>query len=174
MELDFEIDKLTESIELVETGESFETVVLPVKKEDLKQITKNNGWNFNWKQVFNEKEGQVHKLVIKKEQDVIQGLISFDKDDGFMLMQLIESSPVNLGKDKKYLGVAGNMVAFVCKKSLECGFGGVIAFEPKTALISHYENVLGAVRISERRMAIFEKDAKMLIDKYFPKKEDTL
>jgi hypothetical protein len=47
----------------------------------------------------------------------------------------------------------------------------VVAFDPKTALIPHYEKTLGAVLISERRMVIFEEKAKLLIDKYFPETE---
>jgi hypothetical protein len=35
MELDFEIDKITESIEHAGTGESFATLVLPMDKADL-------------------------------------------------------------------------------------------------------------------------------------------
>ena len=63
------------------------------------------------------------------------------------------------------------MTAYGCKLSKEAGFNGVVAFEPKTALIPHYEKTLGAVLISERRMAIFEKDAQVLLDKYFPETE---
>jgi hypothetical protein len=45
---------------------------------------------------------------------------------------------------------------------------GIIPFIP------HYEKTLGAVLISERRMAIFEKDAQVLLDKYFPETEAKL
>jgi len=172
MELDFEIDKITESIENAETGEVLKTLVVPVTKADLEEVTKKNGWLFNWKQEFSEPERQVCKLVAEKEPHVIQGLVSFEKDEGFMYMNLIENSPFNLGKGKKYLGVAANLVAYVCKLSMEYGFGGVISFDSKTALISHYEKTLGAVRISGSGMVIFEKDAKILIDKYFPEKEE--
>jgi len=48
MELDFEIDKITESIENARTGETLNTLVLPVTKDDLKKTTKKNGWLFNW------------------------------------------------------------------------------------------------------------------------------
>jgi len=37
MELDFEIDKITESIENAETGESLNTLVLPVTQADLEE-----------------------------------------------------------------------------------------------------------------------------------------
>jgi len=43
MELDFEIDKITESIEVAQTGEHFETSVVSVTKADLKEI---DGWKF--------------------------------------------------------------------------------------------------------------------------------
>ena len=36
MELDFEIDKITNSIEDVQTGEVLKTIVLPLEKIDLK------------------------------------------------------------------------------------------------------------------------------------------
>jgi len=40
MELDFEIDKITESIENAETGESLNTLVLPVTQADLKETVR--------------------------------------------------------------------------------------------------------------------------------------
>jgi hypothetical protein len=45
--LDFIIDKLTNSIENINSGDSFPTEVSILKKEDLKIITKKNGWKFN-------------------------------------------------------------------------------------------------------------------------------
>jgi hypothetical protein len=171
VELDFEIDKITESIEDAETGEALKTLVLPVTAADLKSVTKKAGWLFDWKFELAQPGRQVCKLVTEKEPGVIQGLVSFEKSEGFVYMPLIESAPFNRGKEKKYLGVAPNLVAFLCKVSMEYGFGGVVSFEPKTALISHYEKTLGAVRISERRMAIFEERAKFFINKYFPEME---
>jgi hypothetical protein len=47
--LDFIIDKLTNSIQNTISGDSFETEVSRLTKADIKQITKKNGWNFNWK-----------------------------------------------------------------------------------------------------------------------------
>ncbi len=42
--LDFVIDKLTNSIENIVTGDSFPTEVSVVTREDLKLTTKKNGW----------------------------------------------------------------------------------------------------------------------------------
>jgi len=170
MELDFEIDKITESIENAETGEAFDTLVLPVTKDDLKDVTKKNGWLFDWKFEYNQTETkrQVYKLVAEKEPQTIHGLVSLEKREGHVFMTLIESAPFNRGNTKKYLGVACNLTAYGCKLSLEYGFGGVIAFDAKTALISHYEKTLGAVRIGEKRMAVMEDKAMILLEKYFP------
>ena len=84
-----------------------------------------------------------------------------------VFMHLIESAPYNIGKGKKYLGVCGNLTAYGCKLSMEYGFGGVVAFISKTALIPHYEKTLGAVHLGGNRMAIFEPNARDLIDNYF-------
>jgi hypothetical protein len=52
--LDFEVDKLTNSIENVVTGDSFRTQVILLTKEDIKGITKKNGWLFDWKYEFKQ------------------------------------------------------------------------------------------------------------------------
>ncbi|WP_406843770.1 hypothetical protein [Flavobacterium soyae] len=45
--LDFKIDKLTNSIENVITGDSFQTEISILQSSDLKSVTKKNGWLFN-------------------------------------------------------------------------------------------------------------------------------
>ena len=171
MKLDFEIDKITESIEKADTGESFDTLLLPLTKDDLKETTKKNGWLFDWKIDFSKPERQVYKLVTEQDQKTIQGLVSLEKMPDHVYMHLVENAPFNRGKGKKYLGVCGNLTAFGCKVSKIYGFGGAIVFEPKTALVPHYEKTLGAVMISDRRMAVFEEDAQVLLDNYFPETE---
>ena len=59
MELDFEIDKITESIENAQTGKSLDTIVLPVTKADLEAVTQKNGWIFDWEPEFSKPEHQV-------------------------------------------------------------------------------------------------------------------
>ena len=62
MELAFEIDKITESIENVQTGETLNTLVLPVTKDDLKETTKKNGWLFNWKYEYDQTGRRVYNV----------------------------------------------------------------------------------------------------------------
>jgi hypothetical protein len=47
IELDFEVDELTNSIRNVISGDSFQTDITRITKPDLKTITQNNGWLFD-------------------------------------------------------------------------------------------------------------------------------
>ena len=46
-QLDFVIDKLTNSIENILTGDNFPTEISLVSGTDLKSVTKKNGWLFD-------------------------------------------------------------------------------------------------------------------------------
>lgn len=59
-------------------------------------------------------------------------------------MHLIESAKFNKGKMKVYLGVPGNLVAYVCKLSVYKSYEGFLAFDAKSVLIKHYEQSLHA------------------------------
>jgi hypothetical protein len=165
--IDITIDKLTHSIENVVTGESFSTEVLPLAKPDLEHLTKRDGWKFSWKKEYQQPDRSVFKLTIAGEPTVIHGLVSLGVKEDYVEMYLIENAPSNFGKNKTYSGVAGNLVAFVCKRSVELGFDGFVGFTAKTALIEHYATTLGAVPIGGQRMAIWEAQAQKLIDTYF-------
>ena len=74
--IDIQIDRITNSILNTVSGDSFQTEVLPVKKDDLKGITKKAGWKFNWKTEANFEDRQVYKLTIEGNRNIVQGLIS--------------------------------------------------------------------------------------------------
>lgn len=82
-------------------------------------------------------------------------------------MHKIENAKFNIGKGKIFVGVAGNMFAFACKKSREAGFEGYVAFMAKTNLIGHYAKTLGAKLITSQRMGIDGESANKLIKQYF-------
>jgi len=165
--IDIEIDKLTNSIENVITGDSFQTDVSLIDKNDLKSITKKNGWLFNWKSEYKQPDRDVYKLTIEGNPDVIQGLISITEREDHVYMHLIESAPFNLGRNKVYLGVPGNLVAFICRISFHRGFEGYVSFTAKTQLIEHYQKTLGAISAGGQLMVINTDAALMLINKYF-------
>ncbi|MDR1879466.1 MAG: hypothetical protein LBQ78_00860 [Tannerellaceae bacterium] len=110
--LDFVIDKLTNSIENIFTGDSFQTEVIVATISDLKAITKKKGWQFNWKSEFMYPERDIYKLTIVNNEHIIQGLVSLEVKSDHVFMHLIESAPFNKGKNKIYAGVPGNLVAF--------------------------------------------------------------
>ena len=82
-------------------------------------------------------------------------------------MHLIESAPFNKGRDKAYLGVPANLVAYACRVSFQRGGRGYLSFNSKTKLIDHYEKSLGAVHFGGTLMVITPDNALRLIDKYF-------
>lgn len=106
-------------------------------------------------------------MTITGNPNVIQGLISITEREDHVYMHLIESAPFNLGQKKVYLGVPGNLVAFVCRISFHRGFEGYVSFTAKTQLIGHYEKTLGAINIGGHLMVINTEAALKLIDKYF-------
>lgn len=167
IELNFVIDKLTNSVQNSISGDSFATDVLRFTKEDSKQTTKKAGWNFNWKAELANNTKEVFKLTITNNPNIIQGLISISIEDDHVYMHLVESAPFNIGQNKLYEGVAGNLVAHACKISFMQGFDGFVAFTAKTKLIAHYQKTLGAYTLGGQRMILPKDSSQILVDKYF-------
>ena len=158
------IDKLTKSIEEVAIGQSFDTDITPATATDIRRLGKN--WNFDWKQ--ERSEWQVYRLIAPAVNATIQGLISLALRDDHVFVNLLESHPQNVGRGKKYAGVAGNLMAFAAKLSRDAGFGGFVTFVAKTELIAHYEWTLGAFRVGRSaKMIVDRAAAKKLIQQYF-------
>jgi len=165
--LNFVIDKLTNSIENVQTGDNFPTEITLLHSAEIKNITKKNGWNFNWKAEFKKPERDIYKLTIVGNPKIIQGLVSLEVKKDHVYMHLIESAKFNIGKDKVYLGIPGNLVAFACKLSFQRGGDGYVSFTAKTKLIDHYIDTLGAFHFGGHLMVITTESALKLIGKYF-------
>jgi len=161
------IDRLTNSIENAISGDSFKTEVLLLPKDAVKEI-KRSDWVFDWRKEFADARKQVFKLVIKDNPRVIQGMVSVEDRSDHIFMHLIESAKFNKGARKVYIGVPGNLVAFVCKMSFERGYEGFVSFESKTRLIEHYKTSLGAFVIAGKIMAIDTQASLKLTEKYFP------
>jgi len=164
--LDFVVDKLTNSIENTSTGEVFDTEIVKLTKVDLKQIKKAD-WQFDWKEEINDKTKEVYKLTTVNNPTIIQGLLSLEDKQDHIFMHLIESAKFNKNKDKVYFGVPGNLVAYACKISVDKGYQGFLAFDAKTALIKHYQEILYATHFRGLRMFIETTAALRLISQYF-------
>ena len=167
MGLDFIVDKLTNSIENVITGDSFATEISVLNHNELKAVSKKNGWLFNWKEELSIPERDIYKLTIVNNPNVIQGLISLEVKSDHVYMHLVESNPFNKGNSKMYAGVPANLVAFACKLSFQRGHDGNVAFVSKSQLVEHYKKTLEASHYKDRFMIIETKAALKLINKYF-------
>lgn len=165
--LDFIIDKLTNSIENIQSGDSFPTDISLLTDSELKNITKKNGWRFNWGTEFRHPQRDIYKLTITNNPNIIQGIISLEVKSDHVYMHLIESAQFNIGRHKTYLGVPGNLVAFACKLSFQRGGEGYLSFIAKTKLIDHYIETLGAIQFGGHLMVINTESALKLINKYF-------
>lgn len=164
---EIEIDELTNSIKNLISGDSFSTDISRITKADLKNISKKDSWQFDWKLELKQPERDIYKLTIVNNQSIIQGLVSLEVRFDHVLMHLVESAPFNKGKAKLYSGVPGNLVAFACKLSFQRGHEGNVAFISKTQLIKHYIVSLGAVHVGGRLMIIDSTTALKLINRYF-------
>ena len=164
--LDFVIDKLTNSIENTSTQEVFDTEVVRLTLKDVSQIKKSD-WQFEWAKEIKDKTKEVYKLTTVNNPTIIQGLLSIEDKQDHIFMHLIESSKFNKGKDKIYLGVPGNLVAYACKVAVDKGYQGFLAFDAKTALIKHYQESLYATHFRGLRMFIETNAALRLISQYF-------
>lgn len=164
------IDKLTDCIVHVESGEEFATALTRIKLSDLKGVRKRKGeWQFDWRKEVRIKGRIVYKLTTIADPETIQGLVCVEDKNDHHYIHLVESAPLNLGRNKVHEGVAGNLFAFCCKLSAESGNEGIIAFQSKTVLLEHYRTTLGAQSIGGQAMIIYPEEASFLINKYFRK-----
>lgn len=164
--IDIEIDRLTNSIVNVISGEVFETEFNTISKKEIRR----KDWLFNWNTELKEKGNEVYKMTTVENKNIIQGLISLKIRENYIFVNLVENAKFNRGKEKIYLGVGGNLFAYACKISKDMGFRGFVGFDAKTALIEHYSKTLGAERALGRRMFITDENADILINQYFKNK----
>ncbi len=163
--VEIEIDKLTNSIENIVSGDIFDTDIFQLFSRDIKQINKTD-WQFKWQEQLKRTERETYKLVIKDNPKIIQGLISLTDQGDHIYMHLIESAKFNKGKTKIYAGVPGNLVAFACKLSFDKGFDGYLAFDAKSILIKHYQETLFATHFRGTKMMIETPAANRLINRF--------
>jgi hypothetical protein len=168
-QVEIRIDKLTNSIVNTISGDSFPTDVHLATTSDLKMTTVKVGWLFDWASEYRCADRLVFKLTIRNNPKIVQGLLSISDNQDHYYLHLVESAPFNLGKNKLYEGVPGNLFAFVCKTSWDKGYQGFVSFTSKSKLVAHYEKNLGATHVGGNRMVIFPNEALKLIKKYYPK-----
>lgn len=163
--IDLEIDELTPCLKDTKTGNLVDTKHKPVKiSPAMAKRLQKQGWNFDW----SKEKGNLVQLTLVDSDD-IQGLVAYHNDQGFTFVDLVESAPHNIGKDKQYSGVGGHLFAIAAEESFRAGNDGYISFTPKTALKEHYAKELGAKEISLGNMFLDTEASLVLIRKYMEK-----
>ncbi len=165
--LEIVIDKFTPCLENAKSGVIIETTYSLASKSELKDL---KGWNFDWL-VSDLKNAEIYKLQLKGSSD-IQGLVALTKfeRDKAIYVDIAESAPHNLGKNKKYNGVGGHLFAIAAQRSKDLGYGGFVFMDAKnTELVQHYKNSMGAKLLGiphPYRMFIDEDAAEKLLNIY--------
>ena len=170
MEIDIEIDELTNCIVDRITGEELDTeyrlVLKTISKEEALELNA-QGWRFDWS-IPHKKGYDVYELLLAGDEQV-QGMIAFKhiRDQYYTHVDIVEAAPWNVGKKGRYIGVGGHLFAIACKHSWDVGNEGYVQFTAKTDLVDHYKKELKANLIDWHTMYIDSYGAIDLIRRYF-------
>lgn len=174
MGLSIEIDEFTPCLVNKKTGKIVDTRYSIAKKSELNGLKKHS-WNFDWLD-DGLKDSTVYKLTLENDNS-IQGLVAvtdFPRDNA-LYINIAESAPHNMGKDKKYEGVGGHLFAIAAKESFDKGYGGFLFLDAKnTELVKYYHDKFGATLLGmphPYRMFIDEQKAQELLKIYTLKGE---
>ena len=171
MELNIEIDSLTNCLIERSSGQQYDTeyrlVAKTITKEDAEKL-KSEGWLFDWS-IPHKDNCEIYALTLKDSTE-IEGLIALKhfRSQFFTFVELVESAPHNFGNKGRFIGVGAHLFAIACKLSWDVGNEGYVQFVAKTALVEHYKKTLNAQSIDSQKMYIDSAGAIELIKKYFP------
>jgi len=148
-----------------QSGIKVNCIIEPISKEIVPK--KKDGWSFNWSNAYRQKPNTIFVLQ-EINSKKIHGIIQLVKDEGMLIMELIELSPSNIGSKKEYGNVAGCLIAFGCKESLKLNsaYKGYLTFISKTSLIEFYKRKYFATQTIGSRMYIDPISGEKLINTY--------
>lgn len=172
--MEIEIDSFTPCLEKTSDKSIVDTYFSIASPSELKTLS---SWKFNWKKI-NQKECEIFKITAAGDTR-IQGLIALQNitSDKAVYVNIAESAPHNIGKNKEYNGVGGHLFAIAILRSVQLGYDGFVYMDAKNLrLVSHYAKSLGATFIGTPhpyRMAIDEIAAKRILSQYNFKEDET-
>lgn len=105
--------------------------------------------------------------ITRRGRRRIEGLVGFEPQPDFVLLWLLEVHPRNRRRSGEYFAT-GALLAIVAQRSVELGFSGHFAFQPKTVLWDYYVARFAATAIPGRRgwLQVEERAAAALIHRY--------
>ncbi len=149
--------------------------ISPAKNYNLPSIR--DGWRFNFEKYSRLPGYKTYVLATEASPETIEGCLIFQlKNRKDPYIAFLEIAPHNRGSNKKYLEVAGCLLAFasylsfVNVKSESKGWLALDVFEEKfedqEKLISLYTQKYGAIRLSDTTLIIPPQQGKELISNY--------
>jgi hypothetical protein len=120
----------------LQTGNFLPIKMIEIGKKQLGSFRKQE-YFFEWKM---EKDFAVVGQFLSAEKKPI-GLMSFEQivSDKRIHIRLICASRKNVGKNKRYEGIVGNMMGYASKESIRLfGAEACVTLLPKTELTKHY------------------------------------
>lgn len=125
----------------VQTGVRQPVLVEPLGVGEISQLTSRR-YSFSWKK---EKEYEIQKLTIVGTKEIL-GVVSLNIIDNEQRIEirLLANSIENIGAQKQYSGIAGCLIAHVCREAVKLyGENACVSLVPKTLLREHYINEYG-------------------------------
>lgn len=127
---------------------------------------KKEGRKFDWS-IPQIDSCEVYELFVNGDARV-QGRIAVKHiyNEKYTYLELIEAAPQNVGYNGEYEEVGAHLFAIACELSFRADNEGYVQFEPKTRLIKHFQEKIGAKIISHTSMYFDTKAAQVLVDRY--------
>lgn len=150
-------------VTIASTGKNLEIEIVPVESKDYKKLTATR-YFFKWK---DQASNDVYKVLIKGQNDII-GVMSLNHlpDEYRIEIKLLASAKENMGKEKIYERIAGNLIAYACRlASKNYGANAAVTLFPKTKLIRHYTKCYGMEPVGTQLM-LFGKSLFDILKKY--------
>ena len=126
-------------MEIIEiaTGIKKTVIIREAESDDFRLLTKKQ-FSFTWKTFKNRTN--VYKLQIEGEDDILGAMGLSDLPiEKRIEIKLLASSVENIGRGKIYEGIAGCLIAFACRASVQkYGADACVSLVPKTELVKHY------------------------------------
>jgi hypothetical protein len=165
-EIDAEIEVLGSSVVHAPSAEVLAAIILPFDQLNDLQKAPVFGWRFDWSAVVARPPREVFSLLAGGSETV-QGLIALKDAGDHVFVELIESAPHNIGENKLFHGVPGNLFAFACARSVMLGHQGFVSFVAKSELVEHYRQALGAYQVgTSNRMIVDGEASARLVEKH--------
>lgn len=120
----------------IATGQTHLVEVVAVEKGDFENLPADR-YFFDWNK---EADFEIFKLTIKGKDDIL-GLISFETiiEEMRIHIRLLTVSRENVGKDKIYDKIIGNLLTYAAKRAVrDFAEWACISLRPKTQIAQHY------------------------------------